>query len=202
MHNRAQPIRSSSPGKGKSFIICLLSDLTISNKCFNEGEDKKGSHSTFPRNDSHLRRHLSSVLKDEQEASYFTAYNASFQTKSHSTKTVEYQLCSTHSVMFWRHKLQLSTFSLGIAGTQQPTSTTQIPTILSFSNCHQPITVVSKATIYRFSRTSSCLSTRLYLILPRSQNQDDDAGRVTSNELTMRPDLPTVGCVLVSWKAI
>ena len=65
MHNRAQPIRSSSPGKGKSFIICLLSDLTISNKCFNEGEDKKGSHSTFPRNDSHLRRHLSSVLKDE-----------------------------------------------------------------------------------------------------------------------------------------
>ena len=93
-------------------------------------------------------------------------------------------------------------FSPGTAGAQQPTSPTQIPTILSLSNCHQPITVVRKATIHGFRRTSSCLSTRLYPILPRSQNQDGDAGRVTSNELTMCPDLPTVGCVLLSWKAI
>ena len=44
--------------------------------------------------------------------------------------------------------------------------------------------------------------TRLYSIWPRSQSQGGYAGRVTSNELTMDPDLPTVGCVLVSWKAI
>lgn len=35
--------------------------------------------------------------------------------------------------------------------------------------------------------------------MPRSHNEGGDAG---SNELTMGPDLPTVRCVLVSWKAI
>ena len=48
-------------------------------------------------------------------------------------------------------------------------SPTQIPIILSFSNCHQPITVVSKATIHGFRRTSiACRQD--YLILPRSQS--------------------------------
>lgn len=68
------------------------------------------------------------------------------------------------------------------------------PTVLSFLPIPNLPTVapVNLSTTQGLNKTFSCLFTRLYLILPRLQNLGGNAGRVTGNELTMGPDLPTV----------
>lgn len=141
MNNTVQALWSSPSDRGKSFIICLLS-----NKCFNKGKHTQESHSTFPRNDSWKQMTSQLSSEGQQETSYFTDYiplskrraiRFFSQQKRRNTNYVPYIVLRVGDAF----KLQLSTSSLGITGTQQSTSPTQIPnssfisTYSQFTNC-------------------------------------------------------------------